>query len=55
VHHSTKEIPACFATGEAAGTAAAMSVRSGIAPCALDVRELQRQLQRQGASLGRLP
>jgi succinate dehydrogenase/fumarate reductase flavoprotein subunit len=55
VHHSTKEIPACFATGEAAGTAAAMSVRSGIAPCALDVSQLQRQLIGQGASLGRLP
>lgn len=54
VHHSTKEIPACFATGEAAGTAAAMSVRSGIAPRALDVRDLQRQLIGQGASLGRI-
>jgi hypothetical protein len=54
VHHSTKEIPACFATGEAAGTAAAMSARSGMAPRALDVRALQRQLIDQGASLGRL-
>ncbi len=53
VHHSTKEIPACFATGEAAGTAAAMSVRAGVSPRVLHVRDLQRQLIEQGASLGR--
>ena len=52
VHHSTKEIPACFATGEAAGTAAAMALERGVAPGALDVGDLQRQLLRQGASLG---
>jgi hypothetical protein len=52
VHHSTKEIPACFATGEAAGTAAAMAVRSGVPPRALDVQALQHQLLNQGASLG---
>lgn len=51
VHHATKEIPACFATGEAAGTAAALAVRRGIAPVALDVSTLQRQLLRQGAIL----
>jgi hypothetical protein len=52
VHHSTKEIPACFATGEAAGTAAAMAVVLGIAPEALNVGKLQQQLSKQGASLG---
>ncbi len=51
VHHATKEIPACFATGEAAGTAAALAARKGIAPAALDVPTLQRQLLRQGAIL----
>jgi len=51
VHHSTKEIPACFATGEAAGTAAAMAVELDMPPGALDVRALQRQLLKQGASL----
>ena len=29
VHHATKEIPPCMATGEAAGVAAALSVRAG--------------------------
>jgi len=52
VHHSTKEIPACFATGEAAGTAAAMAVAQGVAPATLDVSKLQKQLIKQGASLG---
>jgi hypothetical protein len=52
VHHSTKEIPACFATGEAAGTAAAMAIERGVAPGTLDVGDLQRQLLCQGASLG---
>ena len=39
-HHSTKEIPACFATGEAAGTAAALALAGGVAPRDLDVRKL---------------
>ncbi|MBD3647652.1 MAG: FAD-dependent oxidoreductase [Pseudomonadales bacterium] len=52
VHHATKEIPACFATGEAAGTAAAMAVASGVKPGDLEVRSLQDRLINQGASLG---
>ena len=52
VHHSTKEIPACFATGEAAGTAAALAARLNTRPSALDVGTLQDTLVHQGASLG---
>ena len=37
VHHATKEIPACFASGEAAGAAAALAVARDITPAALDV------------------
>jgi glycine/D-amino acid oxidase-like deaminating enzyme len=51
-HHSTKEIPACFATGEAAGTAAALAAAAGILPRELDVKKLQAKLLSQGASLG---
>ncbi len=51
-HHSTKEIPPCFATGEAVGTAAAMAVSAGISPRDLDVKKLQDKLKSQGASLG---
>jgi hypothetical protein len=51
-HHTTKEIPACFATGQAAGTAAALAIHEGVAPRDLDVGRLQARLQEQGASLG---
>ena len=51
VHHATKEIPPCMATGEAAGTAAALAVQNGLDPKALDVKKLQRQLEGRGAIL----
>jgi 2-polyprenyl-6-methoxyphenol hydroxylase-like FAD-dependent oxidoreductase len=49
VHHATKEIPPCMATGEAAGTAAALAVKSGVSVKQLDVTLLQQQLRDQGA------
>ena len=51
VHHATKEIPACFATGEAAGAAAALALRAGVAPAALDVGALRQHLLAAGAIL----
>jgi hypothetical protein len=51
VHHATKEIPPCMATGEAAGTAAALAVQSGLGVKHLDVNELQKRLRNQGAIL----
>jgi hypothetical protein len=51
VHHATKEIPACFATGEAAGAAAALAVKQGVAPAALDVEALRGHLRASGAIL----
>ncbi|MCH8025176.1 MAG: FAD-dependent oxidoreductase [Chloroflexi bacterium] len=50
-HHATKEIPACFATGEAAGVAAALSLSRSVALADLDVSELQRALVKAGAWL----
>lgn len=41
----------CFAIGEAAGTAAAMSVRSGTKLFAVDVSELRNRLSKNGAIL----
>lgn len=52
VHHATKEIPACFATGQAAGTGAAMAAAAGLKPMELDIQSLQARLISQGASLG---
>ena len=50
-HHATKEIPACMVTGQAAGTAAALAVRSGIGPKQIDVAGLRDTLRAAGAIL----
>src|SRR5262249_10563130 len=50
-HHATKEIPPCMATGEAAGTAAALAIQAGSTPSAIDVRHLQEMLRARGAIL----
>jgi hypothetical protein len=50
-HHATKEIPACMATGEAAGTAAALALRAGVDAAELDVAALRARLRAQGAIL----
>ncbi len=51
VHHATKEIPACFATGQAAGAAAALSLRAACDPATLDVPTLRAHLLGTGAIL----
>ena len=43
----------CFVMGEAAGTAAGMALDAGSSGAAIDVTELQRRLEDQGAYLGR--
>ena len=45
-------IPVCLATGQAAGTAAALALREQISPRELDVGLLQRELEAQGVDLG---
>ena len=50
-HHATKEIPACFATGEAAGVAAALALRANLTPREVDISTLQRALLKAGAWL----
>jgi hypothetical protein len=49
---SIRDLPISFATGEAAGTAAAMATKGNIQPRDLDVPALQKQLASQGAYLG---
>ncbi len=51
VHHATKEIPACFATGEAAGVASALALSKSVAVPDLDVAQLQAALSKGGAWL----
>ena len=42
----------CFVMGQAAGSAAALANQAGIAPRAVNVAALQKQLERDGAYLG---
>lgn len=49
VHHATKEIPPCIATGQAAGTAAALAVASGQAAADLDASRVRAALSDAGA------
>jgi hypothetical protein len=44
--------PVCSITGQAAGTAAALSLRQGVVPRKLDVARLQKTLEEQGMALG---
>ena len=50
-HGSTRVPGTSMATGQAAGVAAALSVRSSVSARRLDARTLQRELLRQGAIL----
>jgi Dehydrogenases (flavoproteins) len=48
---TTRLSPSCMATGQAAGTAAAMAFLQGIAPQEVGIGELQARLREQGAIL----
>jgi hypothetical protein len=50
-HSSYRVMPIVMATGQAAGVCAALAARDGVAPRAVCVRAVQRELLRQGASL----
>jgi hypothetical protein len=45
-------IPVCSATGQAAGTAAALAAREGVTPGKLDISRVQKVLTDQGVDLG---
>jgi hypothetical protein len=50
-HASTRIMPICMALGEAAGTAAAICVKHGLAPPDLDRQSLRQTLREQGAAI----
>lgn len=50
-HSFLREIPQCWVTGQAAGTAAALAAAAGISPRVLDVADLQRELLKQEVHL----
>ena len=51
-HSSYRVTPIALATGHAAGVAAALAAKSGVAPRQLAADDVQRQLLKQGADLG---
>jgi hypothetical protein len=48
-HSFLREVPQCWLTGQAAGTAAALAVAQRVAPRAVAIDRLQAELARQGA------
>jgi hypothetical protein len=48
-HGSLRVMPPCFATGQAAGTAAALALETKVSPRSVDVRLLRESLTQQGA------
>jgi hypothetical protein len=52
VHQATKESPAAIATGEAAGTAAAIAAEASVAARNVNVDEVRAALRAAGADIG---
>jgi hypothetical protein len=50
-HNSTRNTVCCLACGQAAGTAAALAARKGLAPSQVDVSELRGTLAAAGVLL----
>jgi hypothetical protein len=50
-HSFLREIPQCWVTGQAAGTAGALAVARGVPPRRLEVPQLQETLKNQGVYL----
>jgi hypothetical protein len=53
-HSSYRVMPISMATGHAAGVCAALAARGGLAAHAVPAEDVQRELLRQGADLGRV-
>ncbi len=51
VHSAVRRMPVCYATGQAAGTAAVQAIRNDQTACGLDTRELVETLRKNGAIL----
>ncbi|MEM8976655.1 MAG: FAD-dependent oxidoreductase, partial [Pseudomonadota bacterium] len=50
-HSFLREIPQCWMSGQAAGVAAAIAANGGILPSAVPVKQIQKELLKQGAYL----
>jgi len=54
-HSSYRVMPISMATGQGAGVCAALAAKAGVTPRQVDMREVQAELRRQGATLETLP
>jgi hypothetical protein len=52
-HSSYRVMPVAMATGQAAGVLAAMAGKKNVSPSRIDSEDVQRELVRQGANLGK--
>jgi hypothetical protein len=50
-HAATRNMMCCTVTGQGAGVAAAISVKEGVNCSSVDIKEVQRALQRQGVRI----
>lgn len=48
---TTRLTPSCMATGQAAGTAAALAAKTGVKPSELDIALLQQELRKENAAI----
>jgi hypothetical protein len=54
-HSSYRVMPVSMATGQGAGVCAALAAKRNVTPRDVDIREVQAELRRQGASLEPVP
>ena len=50
-HAAMRNMMACTVTGQGAGVAAAISVRHGVSPRKVDIKQVQEELRKQGVRL----
>ena len=50
-HAATRQMMCCAVTGQGAGVAAAVSLQEGVTVAAVDIKKLQREIQKQGVRI----
>jgi hypothetical protein len=50
-HAATRQMMCCAVTGQGAGVAAAVSLQQGVRPAEVDIKELQREIKKQGVRM----
>ena len=50
-HAATRQMMCCAVTGQGAGVAAAVSLHEGVSVAEVDIKKLQRKIQKQGVRI----